>query len=316
MKQRIDKLLGLKYPIIQGGMAWISDASLASAVSNAGGLGVIAAGHAPADWVREQILKLKEKCTKPYGVNIMLLSPFADEVAELVVEMKVPVVITGAGNPRKYLDMWKDAGIKVFPVVASRALAIVMEKMGADGIIAEGNEAGGHVGELGTMVLVPMIVDSVDIPVVAAGGVCDARSAVAAFCLGADGIQVGTRFILAEECTAHDNYKNRLMRAKDIDSKVTGRVTGHPVRVLRNNLTRELAKLEYEEDGAQKIEDYSIGSLRLAVVEGDLKKGSFMAGQCACRMDKIETAAQIIESIFNASEINVAISNAAKGIKA
>lgn len=314
MKKRIDELLEIKYPIIQGGMAWVSDASLAAAVSNAGGLGVIAAGNAPASWVREQILELKKVCSKPYGVNIMLMSPYADEVAEVIVEQKVPVVITGAGNPRKYLDMWKEAGIKILPVVASRALAQMMQKMGADAVIAEGCEAGGHIGELSTMVLLPMIADSVEIPVVAAGGICDARTTAAVFALGADGVQVGTRFILAEECTVHQNYKDRVVRAKDIDSKVTGRVTGHPVRVLRNNLTRELAKLEYEEDGAVKIEERGAGSLRIAVVDGDLKEGSFMAGQCACRMDKVETAEDIIKSIFDSNQVKKAVDMITAGV--
>lgn len=314
MKKRIDELLEIKYPIIQGGMAWVSDACLAAAVSNAGGLGVIAAGNAPASWVREQIIELKKTCSKPYGVNIMLMSPYADEVAEVIVEQEVPVVITGAGNPRKYIDMWKQAGIKILPVVASRALAQMMQKMGADAVIAEGSEAGGHIGELSTMVLLPVIVDSVDIPVVAAGGICDARTTAAVFALGADGVQVGTRFILAEECTVHQNYKDRVVRAKDIDSKVTGRVTGHPVRVLRNNLTRELAKLEYEVDGAVKIEERGAGSLRIAVVDGDLKEGSFMAGQCACRMDKVETAEDIIKSIFDSSQVKKAVDMITAGV--
>jgi enoyl-[acyl-carrier protein] reductase II len=299
MKQRIDKLLGIKYPIFGGAMAWVSDASLAAAVSNAGGLGIIAAGNAPADWVREQIVELRKICDKPFGVNVMLMSPFADEVANLVAELNVPVVVTGAGNPRKYIEMWKEAGIKIIPVVPSRALAVMMERMGVDAVVAEGQEAGGHIGELTTMVLTPMIADTVNIPVIAAGGICDARTAAAAFVLGADGVQVGTRFILAKECNVHENYKDRVARAKDTDSKVTGRITGHPVRVLRNNLTRELAKLEYQEEGAKKIEERGAGTLRAAVVDGDLKEGSFMAGQCACRMDKVEPALDIIKDIFN-----------------
>ena len=315
MKQRIDKLLGIKYPIFQGAMAWVSDAKLAAAVSNAGGLGIIAAGNAPADWVRQQIDELREVCDKPFGVNVMLLSPFADEVSELVAEMKVPVVITGAGNPRKYIDMWKEAGSKIIPVVPSRALAIMMEKMGVDAVVAEGSEAGGHIGELTTIVLTPMIADSVDIPVISAGGICDAKTAAAAFVLGADGIQVGTRFILAKECTVHENYKNRVTRAKDTDSKVTGRVTGHPVRVLRNNLTRELAKLEYQEGGAEKIEQRGAGSLRAAVVEGNLKEGSFMAGQCACRMDKVESAKEIIMDIFDDGKVKAVLESATKGME-
>ncbi len=316
MKQRIDKLLGIEYPIFQGAMAWVSDAKLAAAVSNAGGLGIIAAGNAPADWVREQIEELRKVCKKPFGVNVMLLSPFADEVSELVAELKVPVVVTGAGNPRKYIEMWKAEGIKIIPVVPSRALATMMEKMGVDAVIAEGCEAGGHIGELTTMVLTPMIAETVDIPVLAAGGICDARTAAAAFALGADGIQVGTRFILAEECNVHENYKSRVSRAKDTDSKVTGRVTGHPVRVLRNNLTRELARLEYENEGAVKIEERGAGTLRAAVVEGDLKEGSFMAGQCACRMDKVEPAKAIIEDIFDDSKVKAVLSAVEKGMSA
>ena len=314
MKQRIDKLLGIKYPIFQGAMAWVSDAKLAAAVSNAGGLGIIAAGNAPTEWVREQIEELRSVCDKPFGVNVMLMSPFANEIADLVAELKVPVVVTGAGNPGKYIKMWKEAGIMIIPVVPSRALALMMEKMGVDALIAEGSEAGGHIGELTTMVLTPIIADTVDIPVVAAGGICDARTASAAFVLGADGVQVGTRFILAEECTVHENYKDRVVRAKDTDSKVTGRITGHPVRVLRNNLTRELARLEYEEDGAVKIEEHGTGALRAAVVDGDLKKGSFMAGQCACRMDKVEKVKDIIEDIFNDSQVKKVLEHAKQGM--
>ena len=315
MKQRIDKLLGIKYPIFQGAMAWVSDAKLAAAVSNAGGLGIIAAGNAPTDWVRSQIEELRAVCDKPFGVNVMLMSPFADEVAELVAELKVPVVVTGAGNPRKYIEAWKKAGCKIIPVVPSRALAVMMENMEVDALIAEGSEAGGHIGELTTMVLTPVIADTVNIPVVSAGGICDSRTAAAAFALGADGIQVGTRFILAEECAVHENYKDRVVRAKDTDSKVTGRITGHPVRVLRNNLTRELARLEYEQDGAMKIEKRGEGSLRLAVVEGDLKEGSFMAGQCACRMDKVQTAREIIEEIFDSSQVKAALMTVEEGMK-
>jgi len=314
MKQRIDKLLGIKYPLFQGAMAWVSDAQLAAAVSNAGGLGIIAAGNAPTDWVREQITQLRKICDKPFGVNVMLMSPFADDVAALVAELHVPVVVTGAGNPRKYIKAWKQAGIKIIPVVPSRALAIMMEKMDVDALIAEGSEAGGHIGELTTMVLTPMIADTVDIPVVSAGGICDARTAAAAFTLGADGIQVGTRFILAQECSAHENYKNRVLRAKDTDSKVTGRVTGHPVRVLRNNLTRELARLEYEENAAFKIEKRGEGSLRLAVVDGDLKEGSFMAGQCACRMEEVQTSKEIIEDIFSDASVKASLVAAQKGM--
>ncbi len=293
------KLLSIDYPMIQGGMAWVSDANLAAAVSTAGGLGVIAAGHAPPDWVREQIRLVRDKTDKPFGVNVMLLSPYADDVATVVAEEKVPVIITGAGNPSSHIKRWKEAGSLVAPVVASRALALLMQRMGADFVIAEGCEAGGHIGELTTMVLLPHVVHHVDIPVVAAGGICDAQSVAAAFCLGACGVQVGTRFILASECTAHDEYKQRIIKAKDIDSKVTGRVTGHPVRVLRSPLERKLARIEYELDGAQQILKMGEGSLRKAVVDGDGQNGSFMAGQCACRVDHIQTAREIIEELFD-----------------
>ena len=294
----IAQLLGIEYPVIQGGMAWVSNASLAAAVSKAGGLGVIAAGNAPADWVKEQIKLVKEQTDKPFGVNVMLLSPFVEEVAKVVEEEKVPVIITGAGNPAQYVKAWKAAGSIVAPVVASRALAIMMERMGADFLVAEGSEAGGHIGELSTMVLMPTIARAVNIPVVAAGGIFDAAGVAAAFCLGASGVQVGTRFILAEECTAHDEYKRRLIKAKDIDSKVTGRVTGHPVRLLRSPLVREMAKAEYEENAIEKLEALGEGSLQCAVIEGDKNKGSFMAGQCACMLNEVQPAKDIIEDLF------------------
>ena len=294
-------MLKTDYPLIQGGMAWVSNASLAAAVSMAGGLGVIAAGNAPPDWVVEQIRKVREKTDKPFGLNVMLLSPFVEDIAKVVVEERVPVVITGAGNPAEYVKSWKQAGCMVAPVVASRALAIMMQRIGADFLIAEGCEAGGHIGELTTMVLTPDIVRSVDIPVVAAGGIFDADTAAAAFCLGAKGVQVGTRFVLAEECTAHEEYKARVIKAKDIDSKVTGRITGHPVRVLRSPLARELAKVEYEADAVEKLEKLGEGSLQKAVLYGDRDGGSFMAGQCACMLDKIQPAAEIIREIFDES---------------
>lgn len=315
MKTRIDRLLGIRYPLIQGGMAWVSDAKLAAAVSNAGGLGVIAAGNAPAAWVEEQIEQLRAVCGKPFGLNIMLMSPYADEVAQLAADKKVPVIITGAGNPAKYMDGWKAAGIRVMPVVASRALALMMEKMGADAVIAEGSEAGGHIGELTTMILTPLIVDTVQIPVVSAGGICDARTVAAAFCMGVDGVQVGTRFILAEECTVHPNYKEKVSKARDTDSKVTGRITGHPVRVLRNNLTRELADLEYRPNGAELVEKRAVGALRAAVVDGDLKEGSFMAGQCACRMEKVQPAEKIIRELFDAEAVKNSIHAVTEGMR-
>jgi enoyl-[acyl-carrier protein] reductase II len=297
--QTFAELIGCEYPLIQGGMAWVSDANLAAAVSNAGGLGVIAAGNAPVSWVKEQIELYRTLSDKPFGLNLMLLSPYAEEIAHLVVAEKVPVVITGAGNPRQYVSMWKQAGTTVIPVVASSALAKMMERIGADAVIAEGCEAGGHIGELTTMVLVPTIVNAVDIPVIAAGGICDAATVAASLCLGAVGVQVGTAFILAEECTAHDIYKEKIIKAKDVDSKVTGRITGHPVRLIRNALSREMAKLEYVKDGANKIEELGASSLRLAVVEGDKNKGSFMAGQCACRMGEVRKAKEIISDLFD-----------------
>lgn len=308
-KGSIAELLGIEYPVIQGGMAWVSDASLAAAVSAAGGLGVIAAGNAPGDWVREQIKLVREKTDKPFGVNVMLLSPFVEEVAKIVEEEKVPVIITGAGNPAKYVKAWKAAGSVVAPVVASRALALMMQRMGADFLVAEGSEAGGHIGELTTMVLMPTIVGAVDIPVVAAGGICDAQTVAAAFCLGAAGVQVGTRFILAEECTAHEEYKRRLIKAKDIDSKVTGRVTGHPVRLLRSPLVREMAKAEYEENAIERLEELGAGSLQSAVVHGDKHKGSFMAGQCACLISKEQSAKEIIEDLFDEDALKVSLKN-------
>jgi enoyl-[acyl-carrier protein] reductase II len=296
-------LTGTEVPLIQGGMAWVSDASLAAAVSMAGGLGVIAAGNAPPDWVERQINELRARTDKPFGLNVMLLSPFVSQIAELVYDMKVPVVITGAGNPDAYVKRWKEAGCVVAPVVASRALAMLMERMGADFVIAEGSEAGGHIGELTSMVLWPDIARSVNIPVVAAGGIFDAAGVAAAFCLGAVGVQVGTRFILAEECTAHAEYKDRVIRAKDIDSKVTGRVTGHPVRLLRSPLQREMAGVEYGPNGAEAVEKLGEGSLMRAVLHGDKERGSFMAGQCACMMDRIQPAAEIVRELFDPAQI-------------
>ncbi len=309
LKGTICDLLGIDYPVIQGGMAWVSNANLAAAVSMAGGLGVIAAGNAPPEWVREQIQLVRQKTDKPFGLNVMLLSPHVEAVAKIVAEEHVPVVITGAGNPAEYVKSWKEAGCIVAPVVASRALAIMMQRMGADFLIAEGCEAGGHIGELTTMVLMPDIVRSVDIPVVAAGGIFDADTVAAAFCLGASGVQVGTRFILAEECTAHDEYKRRVMKAKDIDIKVTGRVTGHPVRVLRSPLVRELARVEYEENAVQKLEKMGEGSLQKAVIHGDAEGGSFMAGQCACMLDKTQSAADIIKELFDTKRLQEVCQN-------
>ena len=306
----IAALMGTRYPLIQGGMAWVSDASLAAAVSEAGGLGVIAAGNAPPEWVREQVLKLRAKTSKPFGLNVMLLSPYVSQIADLVCELRVPVVITGAGNPDAYVKRWKESGSLVAPVVASRALAMLMERMGADFVIAEGCEAGGHIGELTSMVLWPDIARSVNIPVVAAGGIFDASGVAAAFALGAKGVQVGTRFILAEECTAHADYKERVIRAKDIDSKVTGRITGHPVRVLRSPLQRELAAAEYEPNGKERLEQLGEGSLMRAVLHGDKERGSFMAGQCACMMDRIQPASEIVRELFDPAQLGAALRQA------
>ncbi|MEA4869060.1 MAG: nitronate monooxygenase [Christensenella sp.] len=307
---------GTRFPLIQGGMAWVSDADLAAAVSEAGGLGVIAAGNAPPEWVKEQVLKLRAKTDKPFGLNIMLLSPYVSQIADLVCDLRIPVVITGAGNPDAYVKRWKEAGSLVAPVVASRALAMLMERMGADFVIAEGCEAGGHIGELTSMVLWPDIVRSVGIPVVAAGGIFDAAGVAAAFALGARGVQVGTRFILAEECTAHAEYKERVMRAKDIDSKVTGRITGHPVRVLRSPLQRELAAVEYEPDGKERLETLGEGSLMRAVLYGDKERGSFMAGQCACMMDRIQPASEIVRELFDPARIGASLRQAQELLEA
>lgn len=281
MKTEVTKLLGIEYPIIQGGMAWVAEHHLAAAVSEAGGLGLIGAASAPAQWVREQIREAKKKTEKPFGVNIMLMSPHADEVAKVIVEEGVKVVTTGAGSPEKYMKMWKEAGVKVIPVVASVALAKRMERCGADALVAEGTEAGGHIGENTTMVLVPQIVDAVSIPVIAAGGIADGRGIAAAFMLGAQGVQLGTHFVVTKESQVHDNYKKCIIKAKDIDSRVTGRSTGHPVRALRNQMTK--LYLEKEQAGAsfEELELLTLGGLRKAVVEGDVVNGSVMAGQIA-----------------------------------
>lgn len=302
MKTRLCELLGIEYPIIQGGMAWVATAELAAAVSNGGGLGLIAAGGAPADVVREQIKKARELTDKPFGVNVMLMSPFAEEVMQVVIEEKPAVVATGAGNPAKYIPALKEAGIKVLPVIPSVALAKKMEKSGADAIIAEGTEAGGHIGELTTMVLIPQVADAVSVPVIAAGGIADSRGAVAAFALGADGIQVGTRFICSTECIAHDNYKQAVLKAKDRDAVVTGRSTGAPVRALKNKLTREYERLEKEGASFDEIEQLGVGGLRRAFAEGDVEMGSLMAGQSAAMVNEIEPCADIIKSYFDGTE--------------
>lgn len=308
MKTRITELFGIEYPVIQGGMAWVATAELAAAVSNAGGLGLIAAGGAPVDVVREQIRKARTLTDKPFGVNVMMMSPFAEDIMNMLVEEKPAVVATGAGNPSKYIPALKAAGIKVMPVVASVAVAKKMEKSGADAIVAEGTEAGGHIGELTTMVLVPQIVDAVELPVIAAGGIADARGSVAAFALGAEGIQVGTRFICAEECLAHENYKNAVLKAKDRDAVVTGRSNGAPVRALKNKLTKEYERLEKEGASFDEIEALGIGGLRRAFEEGDVEMGSLMAGQSAAMVDKIQPCADIIRELMSGiSEITAKI---------
>ena len=276
-KSRVCQLLDIEYPIFQGGMAWIADASLAAAVSEAGGLGIIT-GTAPTDWVRDEIRKAKKLTDNPFGVNIMLMDVHADEIAKMVCEEGVKVVTTGAGSPGKYMEMWKAHGVKVIPVVASVALAKRMEKAGADAIIAEGTESGGHVGQLTTMALVPQVVDAVNIPVLAAGGIGDGRGVAASFMLGAEGVQLGTRFLVAKECTVHQNYKNRVIKAKDIDTEVTGRSTGHPIRVIKNKLTREFMKLEKEGASVEQLEELGRGCLSKAV-KGDVDFGSVMAGK-------------------------------------
>lgn len=295
---RICELLGIEYPIIQGGMAWVATAELAAAVSNAGGLGLIAAGGAPADVVREQIKKARTLTDKPFGVNVMLMSPFSDEVMEVVIEEKPAVVATGAGNPGKYIERLKEAGIKIMPVIASVAMAKRMEKAGADAVIAEGTEAGGHIGELTTMVLTPQVVDAVSIPVVSAGGYADSRGTKAAFALGADGIQVGTRFICSTECIAHENYKNAVLKAKDRDAVVTGRSTGAPVRALKNKLTKEYQRLEKEGASAEEIEKLGVGGLRRAFQDGDIENGSLMAGQSAAMVHEIQPCSEIVKDYF------------------
>ena len=298
MKTRITELLEIEYPVIQGGMAWVAEHNLAAAVSEAGGLGLIGGANAPGEVVREEIRKARAITKKPFGVNVMLMSPHADDVARVVVEEDVKVVTTGAGNPEKYMEMWKKAGIKVIPVVASVAMAKRIERMGADAVVAEGMESGGHIGELTTMTLVPQIVDAVSIPVIAAGGIADGRGIAAAFMLGAEAVQMGTRFVVAKESTVHDNYKQRLIKASDIDSTVTGRSHGHPIRCLRNQMTREYLKLEKEGKYFEELEYLTLGALRKAVQDGDVKNGTVMAGQIAGMIDKEMTCKEMIEEMM------------------
>ena len=302
METRITKLLGIKYPVIQGGMAWVATHELASAVSNAGGLGIIGAGGAPASWVKEQIVAAKKETDKPFGVNLMIMNPEADEIAKIIAEEKVKVVTTGAGNPAKYMDMWKEAGVIVIPVVASVALAKLMERGGASAVIAEGMESGGHIGQATTMTLVPQVVDAVSVPVIAAGGIADGRGMAAAFMLGAEAVQIGTRFCVADECQIHENYKQRILKAKDIDSEVTGRSHGHPVRGLRNKMTREYLKLEAEGASFEQLENLTLGGLRKAVVEGDVDNGSVLAGQIAGMITKRQSCQEIVDEILTQAE--------------
>ena len=302
METRVSKLLGTKYPVIQGGMAWVAEYHLAAAVSNAGGLGIIGAASAPPEVVREQIREAKKLTDKPFGVNVMLLNPNAAEVAQIVIEEGVKVVTTGAGNPGKFMDAWKQAGVVVIPVVASVAMARVMERGGADAVIAEGMESGGHIGAQTTMTLVPQVADAVQIPVIAAGGIADGRGMAAAFMLGAEAVQIGTRFCVADECQIHENYKQRILKAKDIDSEVTGRSHGHPVRGLRNKMTREYLKLEAEGASFEQLENLTLGGLRKAVVEGDVDNGSVLAGQIAGMITKRQSCQEIVDEILTQAE--------------
>ena len=288
MQTEITELLGIQYPIIQGGMAWVAEHHLAAAVSEAGGLGLIGAANAPAEWVREQIRAAKNLTEQPFGVNIMLMSPYADEVAQVVVEEGVKVVTTGAGSPEKYMERWKQSGIRV----------IRMERCGADAVVAEGCESGGHVGESTTMALVPQVVDAVQIPVIAAGGIADGRGIAAAFMLGAKAVQMGTRFIATQEAQVHESYKNQVLRAKDIDTRVTGRSTGHPVRALRNEMTKRYLELEQEGASFEELEQLTLGGLRRAVVEGDVRMGSMMAGQCAGLVREILPCSELVPQLM------------------
>lgn len=299
MQTEINNLLEIEYPIIQGGMAWVAEHHLAAAVSEAGGFGLIGAANAPADWVREQIRKTKELTDRPFGVNVMLMSPYADEVARVIAEEGVKAVTTGAGNPEKYMELWKERNIKVIPVVASVALAKRMERCGADAVVAEGCESGGHIGESTTMTLVPQVVDAVDIPVIAAGGIGDGRGIAAAFMLGAKGVQMGTRFVVTNECQVHPAYKERIIRAKDIDTRVTGRSTGHPIRALRNDMTKVYLQKEQEGASTEELELLASGALRRAVQEGDIHNGSLMSGQIAGLIKEEVSCKQLIDTLVS-----------------
>ncbi|MGB4593156.1 MAG: enoyl-[acyl-carrier-protein] reductase FabK [Coriobacteriia bacterium] len=298
---RLTKLLGIEHPIIQGGMAWTATAELSAAVSNAGGIGVIGAGHMPTDLLREQIHMAKELTDRPFGVNLMLLTPHIDDIVQMVLDEGVPMVTTGAGNPGKYMTALKDAGIHVLPIVPSVALAKRMESIGADAVIGEGMEAGGHIGELTTMVLTPQLVDAVDVPVIAAGGIADGRGVAAAFALGAEGVQLGTRFMCATECTIHPDVKAQVIKAKDRDTVVTGRSTGHPVRVIKNKLARQIMELD-RDNKPEEIEALGAGKLALAMRQGDIEMGSLMAGQSAAMVCRIEPAADIVAELMRDAE--------------
>ena len=302
IKTPLCDLLGIEYPVFQGGMAWIADAKLAAAVSNGGGLGIIAAGNAPGDYVLEQIREARKLTDKPFGVNIMLLSPFADDVSRVVTEERVSVVTTGAGNPGKYMEQWIGAGIKVIPVVPSVAMTKLVTRLGASAVIAEGGESGGHVGDLTTMALVPQVCDNTDLPVVAAGGIADGRGVAAAFMLGACGVQMGTRFLVADECCVHPAYKEKILKANDIATMVTGKRTGHPVRSLKTNFTREYFKLEYSPATDEELDKFGTGALRKAVQEGDSKEGCFLAGQIAGMVTKAQPAAEIVREVIKEAE--------------
>ncbi len=302
IKTPVCELFGIEYPIFQGGMAWVSDASLASAVSNGGGLGIISAMNADGEYLRSEIRKCKELTKKPFGVNIMLMSPFVDEVAKVVAEEKVPVVTTGAGMPGKYMKDWLAAGIQIVPVVPSTAVAKMVERLGACAVIAEGGESGGHIGEINTMALVPQVCDAVSIPVLAAGGIADGRGVAASFMLGASGVQCGTRFLTALECTIHENYKKRVLKARDIDTITTGKRLGHPVRSLKNSFSRKFFELEYSDLPNEELEKFGAGALRKAAREGDEVNGCFMAGQCAALVKDELPAAQIISRMFEQAE--------------
>ena len=302
IKSEICEMLGIQYPVFQGGMAWIADGKLAAAVSNGGGLGIIAAGNASGDYVRQQIQIAKSITSKPVGVNIMLLSPFVDEVAKVVIEEKVDVVTTGAGNPSIYIKDWLDAGIKVIPVVASVAMSKLMTRLGASALIAEGGESGGHVGELTTMVLIPQICDATTLPVIAAGGIADGRGVAAAFMLGACGVQMGTRFLSANECSIHPTYKEKILKAKDLCTMVTGKRLGHPVRSLRTQFARDYSKAEYGGASDEELEALATGALRLAVQDGDNEKGCFLSGQIASMVKKEQPASEIVKEVMEEAE--------------